>query len=125
MIHSYTGEELGEINLRDGSGPHIEKYAGHVGFTVRPGHQGNRYAARALGLLIPLARKLGIDPLWITADPGNIGSRRSCEIAGAKFVEMVDVPPDCVIHRSGHARKCRYRLDLGLRSERLGKFNFN
>ena len=70
------------------------------------------YAARAVRLLIPLAREHGINPLWLTCDPDNVASRRSCERAGAQFVDIVDVPAACIIHRSGHTKKCRYRLDL-------------
>lgn len=62
-------------------------------------------------LLLPLARRLGIDPLWITCDPENMASRRSLEIAGAEFVEIVDVPESCGIRKfGGKLRKCRYRL---------------
>ena len=64
-------------------------------------------------LLMPLARRLRIDPLWITCDPENLASRRSLELAGAEFVEVVSVPEDCVIYQSGHRRKCRYRLAVG------------
>jgi predicted acetyltransferase len=112
MVHAGSGEELGTINLRVGSTPHVELYAGHVGYTVRPSHRGHKYAARSVRLLIPLAGKLGLNPLWITCDPENIASRRSCELAGAQFVEIVDVPKKCFIHRSGHQQKCRYRLDV-------------
>lgn len=112
MIHSDSGEELGIINLRVGSTSHVELYAGHVGFTVHAAHRGHRYAARALRLLTPLAGKLGLNPLWITCDPDNMASRQSCELAGAQLVEIVDVPENCVIHRSGHKQKCRYRLDI-------------
>jgi predicted acetyltransferase len=112
MIHADSGDELGNINLRNGSNSHIELYAGHIGFGVLPAYRGHRYAARSVKLLMPLARQLELDPLWITCDPENIASRRSCELAGAKLVEIVDVPVTCIIHRSGHPRKCRYRLDL-------------
>jgi len=112
MIHARSGEEVGSINLRVASTLHIELYAGHVGYGVHPAQRGHRYAARALRLLIPLAREHGLNSLWITCDPENIASRRSCEIAGAEFVEIVDVPETCIIHRSGHKQKCRYRLDL-------------
>jgi predicted acetyltransferase len=54
MTHAETGEELGGINLRFGATPHIERYAGHVGFSVHPSHRGRRYASRALALLIPI-----------------------------------------------------------------------
>ena len=78
---------------------------------VYPAHRGHRYAARGVRLLIPFARQLGFDVLWITCDPENVGSRRSAELAGAEFVEIVDVPENCMIYQSGHKQKCRYRLD--------------
>lgn len=110
MISSPVGAEVGTINLRVGSTPHIECYAGHIGYGVHEPFRGRHYAARSMVLLVPLARRVGLDPLWITCDPENVASRRSLEIAGAEFIEMVDVPEDCGIFQSGHPRKCRYRL---------------
>ncbi len=110
MVSATSREELGHINLRVGSTVHVERYAGHIGFDVVPGHRGHHFAARSVGLLIPLARRLGLDPLWITCDPENAASRRTIELAGAQFIEIVDVPADCCIFQSGHPRKCRYRL---------------
>ena len=112
MVHAATAEELGSIRLRVGSTRHIEMYAGHVGYGVHAPYRGHRYATRSLCLLIPLAKRLGLNPLWITCDPENFASRRSLELSGAQFVEVVNVPEDCVIHQSGHPQKCRYRLDL-------------
>jgi tagatose 1,6-diphosphate aldolase len=79
MVHALTGEKLGGINLRVGSTPHLELYAGHVGYSVEPAHQGHRYAARSLRLLIPIAQQLGFEALWITCDPENAGSQRSSQ----------------------------------------------
>jgi predicted acetyltransferase len=112
MVHRDSKEDLGRINLRVASTPHIELYAGHIGYGVHPASRGHRYAARATRLLIPLARELHLNPLWITTDPDNIASRRSCELAGAEFVEIVDVPATCIINRDGHPKKCRYRLQV-------------
>jgi predicted acetyltransferase len=110
MIHREAREVLGNIRLSIGSTPHVELYAGHIGYGVLPQYRGHRYAARAVKLLLPLACKLGIDPVWITCDPENLASRRTLELAGAEFIETVDVPVDCVIHSKGHPRKCRYRI---------------
>jgi predicted acetyltransferase len=112
MLHSTTAKELGGIRLRVGSTPHVELYAGHIGYNVHEPHRGHRYAARSVRLLIPFARRLGLNPLWITCDPENFASRRTLELAGFEFVEIVSVPKDCVIFQSGHPRKCRYKLDL-------------
>jgi predicted acetyltransferase len=110
MVNAASGAGMGRINLRSASTAHIEQYGGHIGYDVEPEHRGHRYAARSVRLLIPLARRLGLDPLWITCDPENTASRRTLEIAGAEFVEIVEVPADCAINKSGHPRKCRYRL---------------
>jgi predicted acetyltransferase len=110
MVHRETREILGNIRLSIGSTNHVVRYAGHIGYGVLPEHRGHRYAACAIRLLLPFAHRLGINPLWITCDPENLASRRTLELAGAEFVEIVDVPTDCIIHRRGHPRKCRYRL---------------
>lgn len=110
ILNAASGEESGHINLRVGSTTHVQRYGGHIGFDVSPEHRGHHFAARAVRLLIPLARQLGLNPLWITCDPENAASRRTLELAGAHFVEIVDVPSDCCIFQSGHPRKCRYRL---------------
>jgi tagatose 1,6-diphosphate aldolase len=110
MVHALTGEKLGVINLRVGSTPHLELYAGHVGYSVEPAHRGHRYAARSLRLLIPIAQRLDFEVLWITCDPENTSSQQTAELAGAEFVEIVDVPGHCIIYQSAHKRKCRYCL---------------
>lgn len=110
MVHTETGAELGLINLRIGFSAHIERYAGHVGYVVHPDHRGHHYAARSVRLLLPLAKGLRINPVWITCDPGNKVSQRTLELAGAELVETVDVPKDCIIFKSGALRKCRYRI---------------
>jgi predicted acetyltransferase len=111
MMSVERDEELGSVNLRIGSTAHVERYAGHIGYSVHAAHRGHHYAARSVTLLLPLARTLGIDPLWITCDPDNMASRRSLEIAGGELIEIVDVPEDCGIRKyGGKMRKCRYRL---------------
>jgi len=111
MFSQHSEQELGQINLRIGSTTHLEQYAGHIGYGVHRAHRGHHYAARSVSLILPLARRLGIDPVWITCDPDNAASRRSLEIAGAEFVEIVDVPPTCGIRKfGGKLHKCRYRI---------------
>jgi len=111
MMSIDRSEELGTINLRIGSTLHLEHYAGHIGYGVHPPHRGHHYAARSVMLLMPVARSVGIDPVWITCDPENAASRRSLEIAGAKFMEIVVVPQECGIRKyGGKLLKCRYRL---------------
>lgn len=101
----------GSISLRVGWGPEIELYYGHIGYGVYPPARGHHYALRACRLLLPLARLHGLSPLWITTDPQNIPSRRTCEQLGGRMVEIVDVPPDHALYARGQVQKCRYRID--------------
>ena len=110
MVHAAREDELGLINLRVGSTPHIQLYAGHIGYLVHEPHRGNRYATRSVRLILPLARQHGLDPVWVTCDPDNLASRRTLELVGATLVEIVKVSEDCVIRQYGHPYKCRYRL---------------
>lgn len=103
---------VGGIEFRVGDSDHIVKYAGHLGYRVWPGHRGHHYAARACRLLMPLARSHGLRALWITCNPDNLASRRTCELAGAEFIEIVDLPEDTDMYRRGERQKCRYRLAL-------------
>jgi tagatose 1,6-diphosphate aldolase len=106
--------EVGAIELRVGDTDHIVLYAGHLGYRVNPEHRGHRYAARACRLLLPLARKHGLKKLWITCNPDNVASRRTCELAGAELVEIVDLPSGTDMYQRGERQKCRYRIDLAV-----------
>jgi tagatose 1,6-diphosphate aldolase len=61
---------------------------------------------------MPLARRHGINPLWITCNPDNHASRRTCERLGATLVEIVPVPVGHTLYQRGEREKCRYRVDL-------------
>src|SRR5204862_506037 len=107
MVRVGGEDEAGSIELRVGDTPHLIRYGGHIGYGVRPEYRGRHYAARACRLLLPLARRHGLNPIWITCNPDNIASRRTCELAGAKLVEIVDLPEDTDLYRQGDRQKCR------------------
>lgn len=102
---------VGSINLRVGSSAELELYAGHIGYNVKPIARGHNYAERACRLLLPLAMAHGLDPLWITCNPDNEPSRRTCERLGGVFVEVVPLPEHSDMYLAGERLKCRYRID--------------
>jgi predicted acetyltransferase len=101
----------GTISLRVGSTSDIQLYLGNLGYGVYPPTRGRRLAERACRLLLPLARRHGLNPVWITTDPENQASRRTCERLGGRLVEIVDVPEEHPMYKRGARRKCRYRID--------------
>ena len=112
MVRAGDRARMGSISLRIGDTPFLTMYAGQIGYGVEAAFRGHRYAARSVQLLLPLARRHNLNPLWITCNPDNWASRKSCEIAGAQLIEIVDLPIDCDMYRSGERHKCRYRIEL-------------
>ena len=102
----------GSVGLRLGCTPSIELYYGHLGYHVLPPARGRHFAERACRLLFPLALAHGYHTLWITCNPDNLASRRTCERLGAVLIDTVLVPPDNPLHQQGDTHKCRYRLEL-------------
>ena len=60
---------------------------GHVGFAVVPWKQGMGYAKQALALMLPEARRQGLNHVELTTDPENVASRRVILACGGKLVE--------------------------------------
>ena len=86
------------------------RFVGHVGYHVEEAHRGARYAARSIRLLRRFARQLGIGRLRITCNPDNTASRRSCELAGARYVDTRAVPPGNILYELGERLMCIYEL---------------
>ena len=112
MIHQPTKAVMGKINFRAGNTANIVLYRGHIGYSVQAEFRGHHYAARSVKLLLPLAIHYQLEPLWITCNPENAASRRTCELVGAKLVEIINIPPDEDMYHQGIRQKCRYRLSL-------------
>jgi tagatose 1,6-diphosphate aldolase len=102
----------GSIGLRIGHTVDIEMYLGNIGYNVQPFARGNHYAERACRLLRPLALAHGLRPLWITCNPDNIPSRRTCERLGCVLVGQVPLPPDHSLRSRGDKEKLRFRWDI-------------
>ncbi|MDP9174296.1 MAG: GNAT family N-acetyltransferase [Planctomycetota bacterium] len=108
----------GGIGLRIGNTYDVVMYYGHIGYHVYPPARGRRYAQRACRLLLPLAARHGINPLWITCNSDNLASRRTCEGLGGTLVEIVTVPDDHPLYQRGDKDKCRYRIEVDPRLAR-------
>jgi predicted acetyltransferase len=102
----------GSISLRIGDNQDLRMYLGHIGYNVYPAARGNHYAARACKLLFHLAERHGLRELWITCNPENIASRKTCDHLGMSYVETVNLPADHILYQRGERQKCRYRIDL-------------
>ena len=68
---------VGMLQLRHYFNPYLEKYAGHIGYSVRPSERRKGYATAMLRDALPYCRELGIRDVLISCIVGNEGSRRT------------------------------------------------
>ena len=93
LICSRQGVEIGHCDLRIGYNERLY-YGGHIGYMVKEGFRGHHYAAKACRLLFRLAKKHGMDFLYITCGSDNIPSRKTLEYLGGTFLETAELPED-------------------------------
>ena len=105
------GVMVGHCEFRVG---HSERlyFGGNIGYTVYEPYRGNHYAAKACKLILHLAKKHKMKYLYITCNPDNFASRKTCEFAGGILEAIVDLPPDNDMYIDGERKKCIYHFDL-------------
>lgn len=87
------GAFCGAINFRHQPGTEeLPSYcSGHIGYSVVAWKRGRGYATRALELMLPEARKVGLRRVMLTCDEDNPASQRVIEKCGG--VRTHDEPP--------------------------------
>jgi tagatose 1,6-diphosphate aldolase len=103
---------VGGMGFRIGNTHEIELYSGNIGYHVYPAARGHRFAERACRLVLPLARRHGMDRIWITCNPDNTASRKTCERLGARLIDIIPIPADHPFRSRGETEKCRYLIEL-------------
>lgn len=95
MLHRQTHLEMGAIELRVGLTERLKEFGGHIGYAVHEPFRGRHYAARSCRLLLPLCRKLGINPVIITCDPANTPSVKTIESLGCRLIstKIIEIEP--------------------------------
>lgn len=71
------GKIVGMIQVRHELNAYLVKYAGHIGYSVRPDERRKGYASQMLHDALPYCREIGLDRVLITCNAMNEGSRRT------------------------------------------------
>ena len=77
-----SGEVVACTRLRFWLTPSLEIEGGHIGFDVRPSSRGRGFGTAALSLVLPEARRRGLERVRITVDSDNLPSIKIIERNG-------------------------------------------
>ena len=81
-------EYLGRLTIRHRLTPSLLTLGGHIGYDIRSSARRRGHATAMLAEALPVAAKLGIDPVLVTCDDDNVGSRKVIEANGGVFEDQ-------------------------------------
>ncbi len=87
---------VGVIQIRHYFNEFLEKYGGHIGYSICPSERRKGYATQMLRAVLPACKVLGIDKVLITCVTGNEGSRKTILNNGGVYESTVYEPKENV-----------------------------
>ena len=91
-VREADGRVVGMLQLRHCFNEYLEKYSGHIGYSVRPSERRKGYATAMLHDALPHCRELGIRDVLISCLTDNEGSRRTILANGGVYESTVHEP---------------------------------
>ena len=88
-VREADNKMVGVIQIRHYFNEFLEKYAGHIGYSVCPSERKKGYATQMLELVLPECKRLGINQVLICCIRGNEGSRRTILKSGGRYESTV------------------------------------
>ena len=85
---------VGMLQIRHYFNDYLEKFGGHIGYSVAPSERHKGYATQMLGLALPECKKLGMNKVLITCIQGNEGSKGTILNNGGVYESTVYEPND-------------------------------
>ena len=87
---------VGMIQVRHWLNDFLEKYAGHIGYSVRPSERRRGYAKEMLKMVLSFCREIGLDKVMITCNDGNTGSEKTILANGGVYEYTIHEPSENV-----------------------------
>ena len=96
FVRKNNNKLVGMIQVRHRFNDFLEKYAGHIGYSVRPCERRKGYAKEMLRMALPYCREIGLDKVLITCTDGNEGSEKTILANGGVYESTVHEPKENV-----------------------------
>lgn len=83
---------IGMIQVRHYFNDYLEKFGGHIGYSVRPSERRKGHAKNMLKMALPLCKDLGLEKILITCLAGNTASEKTIIANGGIYESTVHEP---------------------------------
>jgi len=87
---------VGMIQFRHYFNEFLEKYCGHIGYSVRPDERRKGYAKMMLSNCLSICKAYGLKKVLVTCIQGNEGSKRTILANGGIYESRIYCEPDNV-----------------------------
>ena len=94
FVREEDDKVVGMIQIRHYFNDFLEKYGGHIGYSVAPDERRKGYAAQMLKAALLKCRELGLEKVLITCIRGNEGSKRTILKNGGSYESTVYEPDE-------------------------------
>ena len=92
FIRAADDRLVGMIQVRHCFNDYLEKYGGHIGYSVRPCERRKGYAKKMLRMALPFCKEIGLEKVLITCIDDNIGSEKTILANGGVYESTVHEP---------------------------------
>lgn len=92
FIRKCDNKLVGMLQVRHYFNEYLEKYAGHIGYSVRPSERRKGYAKEMLKAALPFCREIGLAKVLISCIDGNVGSEKTILANGGVYESTVHEP---------------------------------
>ena len=92
LIRKNDNKIVGTINLRWNLNEEMLKFAGHIGYGIRPTERRKGYNKLNLYMVLKEAQKIGLDKVMLSCNEDNLGSNKTIKALGG-VLERTEIDP--------------------------------
>ena len=96
FIRKEDNRIVGMLQVRHYFNDYLERFGGHIGYSVRPSERRKGYAKEMLRMSLPYCRQVGIERVLVTCIEDNEGSEKTILANGGVYESTIYEPNERV-----------------------------